>query len=143
MLLAMLCNFIFLTYSLILWGGGEAQEKQWLLCAQWWVAPELRAGRGSVGERGLGAPGCSPGHRKVWRFLSIRVVEHFFFFNVSKQHFSTALFSEMFEPFLLKLPSKFQPEAEAQYGKHQSEMTCVAQRHRQVIIVSFKVLGNR
>lgn len=80
MLLAMLCNFIFLTYSLILWGGGEVQEKQWLLCAQWWVAPELRAGRGSVGERGLGAPGCSPGHRKVWRFLSIRVVEHFFFF---------------------------------------------------------------
>lgn len=50
--------------------------------------------------------------------------------NVSKQHFSSALFSEMFELFLLKLPSKFQPEADAQCGKHQSEKPCAAERQR-------------
>lgn len=63
------------------------------------------------------------------RFLSVGLENAgwFFFFNVSKQHFSPALFSELFEPFLLKFPSKFQPEADAQYGKHQSKMTCVAQ----------------
>lgn len=53
-----------------------------------------------------------------------------------KATFYCGLFSEMSELFLLKLPSKFQPEADTQYGKHQSELTRVAQRYRQAIMGS-------
>lgn len=87
------------------------------------------------------APGCSWGPAGTVWCLGVGVAERSV--DVSKQHFTAALFSETSEPFSLKLPSKFQPEADAQYGKHQSEVTRVAQRSRQAIMGSLRALANR
>lgn len=100
---------------------------------------ECSVGSRSLGGRqGWGHP--LPPAGAVW-CLGVGVAERSV--DVSKQHFTAALFSETSEPFSLKLPSKFQPEADAQYGKHQSEVTRLAQRSRRAIRGSLRALADR
>lgn len=97
-----------------------------------------QGGQGLSVEWGPGTPtASSPAPavyqpQELWSLLSITVVQNTFFPPKCQNSifFSSALFSEVFELFLQKLPSKFPPEADAQCGEHQSEKPCAAERQR-------------